>query len=97
MRGALLDVEDLARVVAQPRETEADEPVTDSERRQAVADGEVEGALGAGDLREDPLARVRLVLARVDEGAELGGSDRSRGRARRLQIRIRAVDLATPV
>jgi hypothetical protein len=110
VRGPLLDVEDLSRVVAQAREPEADEAVAERERREAVADGEVERALGARRLREDALARVGVVLAGVDERAELGGGDRHEGRGGRrhegvekaplarlesVQPRIHAVDLAT--
>jgi hypothetical protein len=88
VRGPLLDVEDLSRVVAQAREPEADEAVADRERGEAVADGEVERALRARRLREDALAHVGVVLARVDERPELGGGDRHEGRAGRRDERV---------
>ena len=91
LRGALLDVEDLPGVVAQAGVAEGDEPVADRERGEPVADGEVERSLGAGDLGEEPLAGVGVVLAAVDEGAQLGGRERlgegRRGRQRRVETR----------
>jgi hypothetical protein len=52
---------------------EGDEPVTDGERREAVADGKLDRALRSGDLRESPLAGVGVVLAAEDQGAQLRG------------------------
>ena len=76
LRLALLEVEDRAGVVPQAREAERDEPVSDGERREPLADRDLERAGRAGAPGEEPLDRVRLVLASVDERAQL------RGRAR---------------
>jgi len=112
LRGAFADAERLATVVAQAREAEGDEPVAARERREPFADGDLERALHAGDLREEPLARIGVGLAGVDERAELRGRTRlERGRGRgdlpraaaradhveALQARVHRTDLATAV
>jgi hypothetical protein len=92
LRGALLDVEDLAGVVAQAGVAEGDEPATDRERGEPVTDGKVERALGAGDLGEEPLAGVGVVLAAVDEGTQLGRGERLGEGGRRRQRRVETRD-----
>jgi hypothetical protein len=72
LRLPLLDAEHLPGVVRRAGEPEGDEPVTDRERREAVADGELDRALCSRDLRESPLAGVGVVLAAEDQGAKLG-------------------------
>lgn len=83
-----------SRVVAEAREAELDEPVPRVERGEAVSDRELERPLGAGDLGEELLARVALVLAPEHHRPELGGRARlgrprrelERGAARRFRL-----------
>ncbi len=87
--GPLRHVQDLASVVAQAREAETDEPVSDEEGRQAVPDREVQGSLDAGRLREELLADVGLGQAAVDQRAKLGRRARLRRRRRRGERQAR--------
>jgi hypothetical protein len=73
LRLPLLDAEDLPGVVLQVGGPEGDEPVPDGERREAVADGELDRPLRPRDLRESPLAGVGVVLAAEHQGAQLRG------------------------
>jgi hypothetical protein len=83
LRRPLLDVQDLSRVVAQAREAEADEPVSDAEGRQAVPDLDLDRSLDARHLGEQRLAGVGVGQAAVDQRAELGRAARLRRRRKR--------------
>lgn len=82
LRLPLLDRQPLSRAVAEAREAEADEAVSDAKGREAVADVELQRALDPRHLREDPLAGVGFRPAAQDEGAQLGRCARLRRRLR---------------
>jgi len=96
LRGPLAEVEDLARVIAHAREPEGDEPIALAEREEPLADGEVERALHARDLREHAFAGVGLVLPGADEGEEFSrshGLERERRRRESRRQHGRATSL----
>ena len=89
LRRPLLDVQDLSRVVAQAREAETDEPVSDGEGGQAVPDLDLERPLDARHLGEQRLAGVGVGQTGVDQRSELRWGARLR-RIRRRRAEARA-------